>query len=184
MSKVKILVLGPQKAGKTTLANILGDLQDGLSTVYRPTVGARIVDFERDPPAAVSQFGKIHVELWDVSGDFKYEKCWAPCQQDVQGIIFVYDPTNPESEGDLIKYIENFPKALKMKQSLCQAFINYHNYDGTQQGSIPKSLGSLDKFTGSIEDTQQVFAHFDKYLTKLLKQLIENQTALENQYAQ
>ena len=54
MSKVKILVLGPQKAGKTTLCNILGDLQDGLSTVYRPTVGARIVDFERDPPAAVS----------------------------------------------------------------------------------------------------------------------------------
>ena len=80
MSKVKILVLGPQRAGKSTLSNILGDLQDGLSTVYRPTQGCRIVDFERDPPANVSQFGKIHVELWDVSGDFKYEKCWAPCQ--------------------------------------------------------------------------------------------------------
>ena len=38
----------------------------------------RIVDFERDPPPGVTNFGKIHVELWDASGDFKYEKCWAP----------------------------------------------------------------------------------------------------------
>ena len=53
MSKVKILILGPQKAGKSTIANILGDLQDGPSTIYRPTVGCRIVDFERDPPATV-----------------------------------------------------------------------------------------------------------------------------------
>ena len=78
MSKVKILVLGPSKAGKTTIANILGDLQDGISSIYRPTSGCRIVDFERDPPPSVSNLGKINVELWDVSGDFKYEKCWAP----------------------------------------------------------------------------------------------------------
>jgi GTPase SAR1 family protein len=26
MSKIKILILGPQKAGKSTIANILGDL--------------------------------------------------------------------------------------------------------------------------------------------------------------
>ena len=80
MSKVKILILGPTKSGKSTLANILGGLQEGLGTVYRPTAGCRIVDFERDSPASVSQFGKINVELWDLSGDFKYEKCWAPCQ--------------------------------------------------------------------------------------------------------
>ena len=80
MSKIKILILGPQKAGKSTIANILGDLQDGPSSIYRPTVGCRIVDFERDPPASVKQFGKINIELWDLSGDFKYEKCWAPVQ--------------------------------------------------------------------------------------------------------
>ena len=83
MSRVKILMLGPSKAGKSTISNILGDLQEGISTVYRPTNGCRIVDFERDPPASMANnFGKIHIELWDVSGDFKYEKCWAPIQQD------------------------------------------------------------------------------------------------------
>ena len=54
MSKVKILVLGPCKAGKTTITNILGDLSDGPSSDYRPTIGCRIVDFERDPPSSIS----------------------------------------------------------------------------------------------------------------------------------
>ncbi len=41
MSKLKLLIVGPQKSGKSTLANILGDLADGPSTLYRPTVGCR-----------------------------------------------------------------------------------------------------------------------------------------------
>ena len=128
MSRVKILMLGPSKAGKSTISNILGDLQEGISTVYRPTNGCRIVDFERDPPASMANnFGKIHIELWDVSGDFKYEKCWAPIQQDAQGIIFVYDNTNPDSEDDLKRFVESFPKALRIKQSMCLCFINPHN---------------------------------------------------------
>ena len=169
MSKVKILVLGPLKSGKSTITNILGDLQDGPSTVYRPTVGCRIVDFERDPPPSVSQFGKVNVELWDVSGDFKFENCWAPIQKDANGIIFVYDPNNPESEDDLKKFIAMFPKALQIRQSFCLCYINYHNSDGSLNGSIPKCMDGLDKFQGSAEDTQGIFTTFEKYLTKLLK---------------
>ncbi len=78
--------------------------------MYRPTVGCRVVDFERDPPASMAKnFGKINIELWDVSGDFKYEKCWAPIQQDAQGIIFVYDNTKPDTEDDLKRFVEAFP---------------------------------------------------------------------------
>ena len=176
-------MLGPTKAGKTTIANILGDLQDGPSTVYRPTVGVRIVDFERDPPPSVSQFGKINVEIWDLSGDLKFEKCWAPCQQDVHGIIFVYDPASPETENDLKRFVEAFPKALKLKQSFCLCYINHHNSDGTNQGVVPQCMAQLEKFQGSAEDTQGIFATFEKYLAKLLKQLIEKQAAEENQYA-
>mmetsp|Transcript_31546 Transcript_31546/g.30865 ORF Transcript_31546/g.30865 Transcript_31546/m.30865 type:complete len:94 (+) Transcript_31546:42-323(+) len=91
MSRIKLLVVGPSKGGKSTIANILGDLQEGPSSIYRPTIGCRIVDFERDPPPGVN-FGKINIELWDVSGDMQYEKCWPPIQKDAHGIIFVYDP--------------------------------------------------------------------------------------------
>ena len=63
----------------------------------------------------MSELNKIHIELWDVSGNFKYEKCWAPVQEDVNGIMFVYDLANPESEDDLKRFVENFPKALRVK---------------------------------------------------------------------
>ena len=41
MSRVKLLIVGPQKAGKSTITNILGDLQDTPSQTYRPTAGVR-----------------------------------------------------------------------------------------------------------------------------------------------
>jgi len=34
------------------------------------------------------------VELWDVSGDIKYERCWPAIQENVTGIILVYNSEN------------------------------------------------------------------------------------------
>ena len=73
--------------------------------ITMPKPQFRIVDFERDPPPGVSNFGKIHVELWDVSGEFKYEKCWAPIMKDAHGIIFVYDPAQPNCEDILTQLV-------------------------------------------------------------------------------
>ena len=127
-----------------------------------------------------NNFGKINIELWDVSGDFKYEKCWAPIQQDALGIMFVYDNTNPDSEDDLKRFVEAFPKALRIKQSMCMCFINPHG--GQTGGAIPQAMDKLDKHVGSCEETSGYFTKFETYLTRLLKALIERQQAEENQY--
>ena len=63
--------------------------------------------------------GRINVELWDVSGDFRYEKCWAPIQSDVQGIIFVINPADVGSEEDLQKFVKGFPMALRITPPFC-----------------------------------------------------------------
>jgi len=73
------------------------------------------VDFERDPPPAVASFGKINVELWDISGDFKYEKCWAPCMADANGVIFVYDPMGGKAAEDTLQQmVQLFPRAMSL----------------------------------------------------------------------
>ena len=90
----------------------------------------RIVDFERDPPPGVTNIGKLNVELWDVSGDFRYEKCWAPIQKDAHGIIFVYDPTMANAEETLNQLVNLFPKAMMLQPKFCMVYINHHNVGG------------------------------------------------------
>ena len=156
MSKLKLLIVGPTKSGKSTLANILGDLQDGPSTVYRPTVGCRIVDFERDPPPGVTNFGKVHVELWDVSGDFKYEKCWAPIKKDAHGVIFVVDPADAGAENVLNRLVSMFPKEMNLPPKFCMVFINHHNVGGSGEFpnyQMPQCMKGLTKHEGSCEDS-------------------------------
>ena len=159
MSRVKILVIGPSKAGKSTITNILGGLQEGPSSVYRPTIALRIVDFERDPPPSVSSFGKLNIEFWDVSGDFKYEKCWGPMQKDVNGVIFVMDPNQPNCEEQLNQLVQLFPKAMGLQPKFCMCYVNHHNLAGAQppEMRIPKSMDALEKHIGTAEDNQGIF---------------------------
>lgn len=71
---VKILMIGPVQAGKSTISNFLADREDILQATYRPTAGVRIVEFEKEAPKNPRRPGqeKVLIELWDVSGDVKY----------------------------------------------------------------------------------------------------------------
>ena len=101
-NSLKILVVGPQGAGKTTIANILGEIQEGPSQNYRPTIGVRIIEYEKNAPASSNVYGKVNIEFWDVSGDWRFEKCWGPIQKGAHGIIFVLDPGSPAGEDQLV----------------------------------------------------------------------------------
>ena len=137
----------------------------------------RIVDFERDPPPGVSNFGKIHIELWDLSGDMKYEKCWGPCQKDVQGIVFVYDPKQPSHEDQLTQLVSLFPKAMGLPPKYCMVFINHHDVGGGDaqlpKHTVPSCMNGLHKQEGTAEDQQTIYTGFEKYLQKLCKLLSE-----------
>ncbi len=43
ISKLKILVIGPEASGKTTIVNYLAEKQNVLENPYRPTAGVRII---------------------------------------------------------------------------------------------------------------------------------------------
>lgn len=75
-SSVKILVIGPLQSGKSTITNLLSERTEGPSN-YRPTVGVRILEFEKQAPRNPKRPGldKVMIELWDVSGDMKFVYC-------------------------------------------------------------------------------------------------------------
>ena len=63
LTKLKILVIGPEACGKTTLVNYLAEKQNVLENPYRPTTGVRIVEHETYVDNRL-----VQIEFWDVSG--------------------------------------------------------------------------------------------------------------------
>jgi Rab-like protein 5 len=82
------------------------DVLGSASKKYAPTVGVRVLEFERDIPGGRGGGGwggnnKLPIELWDVSGDHKYEPCWKAITKDVAGVVIMYNPTKKNDERDI-----------------------------------------------------------------------------------
>ncbi|RUS70315.1 hypothetical protein EGW08_021921, partial [Elysia chlorotica] len=121
MSKAKVIVVGPCEAGKTVLCNFLADATEFSGGEYHPTQGVRIVEFETNGPD--KSRSAVDVELWDCSGDRRYESCWPAMIRDASGAIFVYNPDQPNHDKELDTWLSFILKnsRVKPKRSLCVA---------------------------------------------------------------
>ena len=137
------------------------------------------MDFERDPPAGHASYGKLYIELWDCSGDTKYEKTWPAIKKDVDGIIFVYDPSQNGHDEHLNFLVNNFPKEMKILPRYCMCMVNHFNTGGPgsqlPQHTLPASMKGLHVYEGTCEDGHGIQGSFEVYLNKLMKLLIEKQ---------
>ncbi|KAI9347174.1 P-loop containing nucleoside triphosphate hydrolase protein [Zopfochytrium polystomum] len=97
-TKITVFVVGPQKSGKTSIANHLADLADSLnSSEYHPTRGVRILEFDR----AINPRNKeivISVELWDCSGDPSFMANWPAVASSANAVLFVCSPEKKQEK--------------------------------------------------------------------------------------
>ncbi|KAF7257923.1 hypothetical protein EG68_04834 [Paragonimus skrjabini miyazakii] len=100
MNRLKLLVVGPIECGKSYLCNFLSESVEQVSEEYRPTCGVRIIEYELNT-TIVNKPCKVELELWDLSGNRKYESCWPACFKGSHGIIFVYNPDHSEHIKEL-----------------------------------------------------------------------------------
>ena len=136
----KVLIIGPQRCGKTRIANCLSDFEASPNfEQYNQTSGVRILESERvirvegrsvrqqvrPVPRApeVPPYSPAHartaaqVELWDCSGDKKYENCWPAILRDAHGVIMVYDPTVKTQEKDIELWHKAFVHGMNLPDS-------------------------------------------------------------------
>eukprot|EP01112_Ceratiomyxa_fruticulosa_P013712 TRINITY_DN3872_c0_g1_i1.p1 TRINITY_DN3872_c0_g1~~TRINITY_DN3872_c0_g1_i1.p1 ORF type:complete len:207 (-),score=53.71 TRINITY_DN3872_c0_g1_i1:79-699(-) len=182
--KLKILVLGPLKTGKTTLCNFLsgqGKVHSGKGPeTYHPTVGVRIIEFDREleRPRRLS----IQVELWDCSGDKKYEYGWPAVMKDAQGILFVFNPydANVGARGQQERELENwhsrFAPSIGLRDTQMSVFA--HNSTGEQQqkwrGKLGKNMLRIPVECTSVEyDAEVIRAEFDRLLTRIANTVLQ-----------
>ncbi|XP_071181490.1 intraflagellar transport protein 22 homolog [Mytilus edulis] len=166
MFKVKILVVGPCESGKTVLANFLADATDTSSGEYHPTQGCRILEFETNN---FNSRQNIEVELWDVSGDKKFESCWPAIAKDTNGVLFVYDPDQGSHGQDLAKWHDCFVQNQGLKDSQCAVFA--HHKPGSSDRERAELSGAFSNLsvvqTNIEEDGESVRDSFNKFLSGL-----------------
>merc|ERR1711907_29653 len=84
-TKVKVVVIGLDNAGKTTILQQLSEEHKGNLQEVTPTVGFTTERFEH---------GDCEFEAIDMSGQSRYRTLWEHYYEDAQGIIFVVDSTD------------------------------------------------------------------------------------------
>ncbi|XP_073956327.1 intraflagellar transport protein 22 homolog isoform X3 [Choristoneura fumiferana] len=88
LNKLKILLIGPSASGKSLIANFISE-STNIEEAGAPkaTQGVRIVEFELSNINVNDKIYNNDIELWDCSGDHRFESCWPALRVGVQGVI-------------------------------------------------------------------------------------------------
>ncbi|XP_065663685.1 intraflagellar transport protein 22 homolog isoform X2 [Hydra vulgaris] len=170
-NKIKILVLGPKQSGKTFLSNFIADATESTSGEYRSTKGVRILEFEVEGiDIGGNHTVNLEVELWDCSGDQRYEGCWPALQKGANGLIFVYNPDVTAHEKELESWYLHFSKQQGIKDQQCIVFA--HSKSGNSGSSLVKLNGNLGRVslinTNFEEDSEGIKNAFKRFLSSVL----------------
>ncbi|KAG2382026.1 hypothetical protein C9374_005818 [Naegleria lovaniensis] len=173
---VKVLVVGPKKSGKSSVCNFLSGYKE-FSNEYRPTMGLRICECEREMPS----MEKVSVELWDVSGDRNFENCWPAILKDVSACLIVYNPSNINHVKELEFWYKTFVQGSKLKDENCCIFAHcMSSEDLTKENPIPKLPKTMSKIPAiltnlDIPDKEKIFGSFDRLVQNCVKEQKENE---------
>ncbi|OAF72071.1 ADP-ribosylation factor-like protein 6 [Intoshia linei] len=83
----RILVIGLDNSGKTTLINNLKEEKSKLTEIA-PTVGFTLTKI-------LSENGEIDIDIFDMSGQGKYRNLWEHYYSSVDALMFVIDSSDP-----------------------------------------------------------------------------------------
>eukprot|EP00731_Ephydatia_muelleri_P022761 Em0015g344a len=152
---------------------------------YHPTQGVRILEFESEGenPSTGKAF-KAEVELWDCSGDKKFENCWPALAKDVNGVLLVYSPDNAQKEKELERWYSYFVTQQTLKDSQCLIFGHFKPgipRTETQPPSSKKLIAVHHVFTSLEDDPESVRDEFNMFLTTILTNYKDSQDREELQ---
>ena len=175
---LKIIIVGPQRVGKTVIANSLSEFSHTVSPDYHPTVGVRILELEKPytdeqigsiPVLKNNKLNKVKIELWDMSGDRRFESTWPAIKYGANGVIIVLDAVNDKYEGIIDEWMNNFCTDINPENVTCFSYKK-DDSNGIVKMKISHQFPNLtiSEVTNSMDS---LLPNFNKFITKLLLKL-------------
>ncbi|XP_029158218.1 intraflagellar transport protein 22 homolog [Nylanderia fulva] len=175
MHTLKLIMIGPTKSGKTTIANFLADATE-IPYDYRPTQGVRILEFEVNDIEINDEHVSRDIELWDCSGDYKFKSCWPAIRKGVHGVILVYSAKIQDSSTQLKEFYDYFINRAKLGPNNCVIF--FFNPDNTASSAskiISSSFSNVSHVKCNVDDDgDKLKDDFRLFLNTLMTKLQEN----------
>uniref|UniRef100_UPI0037E91215 intraflagellar transport protein 22 homolog n=1 Tax=Semicossyphus pulcher TaxID=241346 RepID=UPI0037E91215 len=176
MFKAKILLIGPNESGKTVLANFLSQTSDNVEVEYSPTQGVRILEFESKFEGSGDN-RVCEVELWDCSGDFKFESCWPALMKDSSGVVIVFNPDVPSHLKEIETWHSMFISSQSLQDSQCLLIAHHKPGSGVEDGRLPLAshLSRLPLIHSNLdEEPEDVKLDFQRYLVNVVNTMSES----------
>lgn len=101
----KVCMVGPSMAGKTYLCRLLAETA-AETNEYTTTEGVRIQELTRKVGPE-----RVNVQLWDCSGNPKYQSCLPALAKDCNGLILLYNCELDDQEAELEKWYQALSSA-------------------------------------------------------------------------
>ncbi|XP_045448234.1 intraflagellar transport protein 22 homolog [Melitaea cinxia] len=119
-------MIGPSDSGKTAIANFLSEsINVEEVNSARPTQGVRIVEFALSHLNINEKQCKVDIEMWDCSGDHRFESCWPAFRLRVQGVILVCSSNTANVAARELELLYNyFVSQAKLSPKQCVVFYN------------------------------------------------------------
>jgi len=167
-NELKIVVAGPPRSGKTELVDLLSAASKGFQgRPYQATVGVRIQECATQIEVNGLQ-ANISVQLWDTSGDEKFQACWPAICKDADGIMIVYDALDDVSGRAVAGYARGFTPGFEPVQVL---IVANRMSQSTAKAARPKLIRSLEHalvvIINTSEELSELNAHFAEFLAQI-----------------
>ncbi|XP_070169796.1 intraflagellar transport protein 22 homolog [Polyergus mexicanus] len=175
MYTLKLVMIGPIKSGKTTIANFLADATE-IPYDYRPTQGVRILEFEINDIEVNNERISRDIELWDCSGDHKFKNCWPAIRKGVHGVIFVYSTKTQDSLRQLKEFYDYFVSEAKLGPNNCVIFFfDSDNTTSSASKIVSSSFSNVSHVKCNVDDGgDKLKTDFRLFLSTLMTKLQEN----------
>eukprot|EP01038_Epipyxis_sp_PR26KG_P009218 gene9218-12429_t len=163
--RLKFVIAGPKGTGKSLISNYLCGGSETLTPenqAYRPTAGVRIVDFEAQLNGIQDDF---HVELWDASGDPKYESCWRGIMDESDGVILVYNPDAPAQDQQISDWFDFFVRKNGLRDEQCLVFA--HRGPSNERFRPPPLFSRVTAALTGPQSGPDIKGMFDNFLREV-----------------